>query len=199
MKKDFYQAIQDRRSIYGISKEQIVSEERIREVVNHAVLHTPSAFNSQNGRVIILFGEQSDKLWDITMEALRKIVPADKFGPTEEKINSFKAGYGTILYFEDLSVVEDLQQRFQLYKDNFPTWSLQSIGMVQFAIWTSLELEGLGASLQHYNPLIDEAVKQQWNIPEKWRLVAQMPFGKPVAAPGEKEFLPLEERVKVFK
>lgn len=199
MKKDFYQAIQDRRSIYGISNERIVSEEKIQEVVNHAVLHTPSAFNSQNARVLILFGEQHHKLWDLTKETLRKVVPEDKFGPTEEKLNSFNAGYGTILYFEDLSVVEDLQQRFQLYKDNFPLWSLQSVGMLQLVVWTALELEGLGASVQHYNPLIDEAVKQEWKIPEKWRLIAQMPFGKPIAAPGEKEFLPLEERVQVFK
>jgi predicted oxidoreductase (fatty acid repression mutant protein) len=199
MKKDFYQAIEDRRSIYGINKEPVVSEERIQEVVNHAVLHTPSAFNSQNARVLVLFGEQHDKLWDITMETLRKVVPEGKFGPTEEKLNSFKAGGGTILYFEDLSVVEDLQQRFPLYKDNFPLWSLQSVGMLQLVVWTALELEGLGASLQHYNPLIDEGVRQQWNVPQSWRLIAQMPFGKPVAAPEEKEFLPLEERVRIYQ
>lgn len=26
--------------------------------------------------------------------------------------------------------------------------------MIQFAVWTALETEGLGASLQHYNPII---------------------------------------------
>lgn len=71
--------------------------------------------------------------------------------------------------------------------------------MLQFAVWTLLELEGLGASLQHYNPLIDEAVKAEWNMPEGWRLIAQMPFGNPTAEPGEKDFQPIEERVKVFK
>jgi predicted oxidoreductase (fatty acid repression mutant protein) len=52
--------------------------------------------------------------------------------------------------------------------------------------------------LQHYNPLIDEKVKKTWNLPASWKLIAQMPFGKPTDQPGEKEFQPLEERVKFF-
>lgn len=56
-----------------------------------------------------------------------------------------------------------------------------------------------GGILQHYNPLIDEKVKNEWNIPEHWKLIAEMPFGKPTFQPGEKEFQPVEERVKTFK
>ena len=52
---------------------------------------------------------------------------------------------------------------------------------------------------QHYNPLIDDEVKTEWNVPANWKLIAQMPFGNPTAAPGEKEFQPLEERVKFHK
>ncbi|NLD05714.1 MAG: nitroreductase, partial [Synergistaceae bacterium] len=74
-----------------------------------------------------------------------------------------------------------------------------SAGMHQFVIWTALSAEGLGASLQHYNPVIDNAVKKEWNIPEKWKLLAQMPFGKPVDKPEDKEVVPLEERVKVYR
>ncbi|HEY5586223.1 MAG TPA: nitroreductase family protein [Ruminiclostridium sp.] len=199
MSKDFYAAIKERRSIYGISKDTPVSGDKIQEVINHAVLHTPSAFNSQSARVIVLFGASHDKLWDITKEALRKIVPANQFSATEEKINSFGNGYGTVLFFEDSAVIESLQQQFALYKDNFPVWSLQSSGMLQFVIWNSLEIEGLGASLQHYSPLIEDEVKNYWTVPSSWKLLAQMPFGKPTAAPDEKQFQPLEARVKVFK
>ena len=199
MGKDFNTAVADRRSFYGISKEKVVSDERIMEVVNQAVKYTPSAFNSQSARVVVLLGEQSDKLWDMTKEALRKIVPADQFGPTEEKVNSFRSGYGTVLFFEDSSVVESLQQQFALYKDNFPIWSLQSSGMHQFVVWTGLEIEGFGVSLQHYGELIEKDVKKQWGVPDNWKLLAQMPFGKPTVSPDEKQFQPLEQRVKVFK
>lgn len=199
MSKDFYTAIKERRTMYGISKETVASDERIQEIIETAVKHTPSSFNSQSARVLILLGEHQNKLWDITKEVLRKIVPEGKFAPTEEKINSFQSGYGTVLFFEDQSVIEGLQSNFALYKDNFPIWSQHSSGMLQFVVWTALEAEGFGASLQHYAPLIDDGVRQQWNVPTTWKLIAQMPFGKPTAAPGEKEFKPLADRVKVFK
>ncbi len=199
MSKDFLTAVADRRTFYGISKEALVSDDKIKEIIEHAVKHTPSAFNSQSARVVLLLGTHHDKLWDITKEALRKVVPADQFSSTEEKINSFKSGYGTVLFFEDNSVIESLQQQFALYKDNFPIWSQQASGMHQFVIWTSLQIEGYGASLQHYNELIEADVKKEWSIPNNWKLIAQMPFGKPTAQSGEKQFQPLEDRVKVFK
>ena len=98
MKKDFYTAVADRRSFYGISKEKVTTDEVIKEVIEQAVKNTPSPFNSQSARVVLLLEKHHDKLWDITKEALRKIVPADKFGDTEDKINSFRNGYGTVLY-----------------------------------------------------------------------------------------------------
>lgn len=199
MSKDFLTAVADRRSFYGISKEVVVSDDRIKEVIEHAVKYTPYAFNSQSGRVVLLLGNEHDRLWDITMGALRKVVPTDKFSPTEEKINSFKSGYGTVLYFEDNSIIESLQAQFALYKDNFPIWSQQASGMLQLVIWTSLEIEGFGASLQHYNELIEADVKKEWSIPSNWKLIGQMPFGKPTAEPGEKQFQPLADRIKVFK
>lgn len=199
MAKDFYTCIEQRRSIYSISKETPVSEERITEVIEHAVKHTPSAFNSQSARVIVLFGKHHDKLWDITKEELKKIVPEDKFAATEEKVNSFQQGYGTVLFFEDQAVIESLQQQFALYKDNFPVWAQQSNGMLQYVVWASLEAEGLGASLQHYNPIIDEEIKKEWRIPANWQLIAEMPFGRPTAAPEEKSFQGIQGRFKVFK
>ncbi len=201
MKQDsFYDAIKQRRSIYSISNEQVVSDERIEEVVKFAVKHTPSAFNSQSGRVVILLGEQHEKLWDLTEKTLRNVVPADQdFAPTEQKMNGFRSGYGTILFFEDEEIVQGLQEKFPLYEDKFPLYSNHSTGMLQYVIWTALEIEGFGASLQHYQPLIDEEVKEQWGIPTQWTLHAQMPFGKPTARPSEKEFQPLDERVKIFK
>ncbi|WP_195266181.1 MULTISPECIES: nitroreductase family protein [Clostridium] len=199
MSKNFYDAIKERRSIYSISKESPVSDERIKEVIEDAVKHVPSSFNSQSSRVVVLFGEKHDKLWDIAMEALRKIVPEENFSSTEQKINSFKAGHGTVLYFEDFSVVESLQKQFELYKDNFPVWAEQTSGMLQFAIWTALSIEGLGATLQHYTELIEDEVKREFKIPNNWKMIGQMPFGKGTAPAGEKEFSPIENRVKILK
>lgn len=165
---------------------------------NDAVKYSPTAFNSQSARVVVLLGEQSDKLWNITKETLRKIVPEDRFASTEERINDFSSGYGTILFFEDQSVVEEMQKQFALYADNFPIWYKQSSAMLQFVIWTAFVQEGLGASLQHYNPLIDQEVAKEWGLPAQWKLIAQMPFGKPTSTLGEIAINPVSERVKYF-
>jgi predicted oxidoreductase (fatty acid repression mutant protein) len=199
MAKNFMVAVEDRRTYYNISKEATISDERIQEILRHAVRHTPSAFNSQSARVVLLLGDQHNKLWDITKETLRRIVPSDHFASTEEKLDSFRSGYATVLFFEDQSIIRSLQEQFPRYAENFPGWSLQSSGMHQFVIWTALEIEGFGVSLQHYNPLIDDSVKSEWGISDDWKLLAQMPFGKPTAGPANKEFKPLEERIKIFK
>lgn len=198
MNKEFLKAVEDRRTIYGISKDPVISEERVRELIGHALKHTPSAFNSQSQRAVMLLGAEHDKLWDLTKDALKEIVKPEQFAATEEKINSFRAGSGTVLYFDDSSIVKNLQEQFPLYAGNFPVWAQQANGMLQFAVWTSLESEGLGASLQHYNEVIEERVRNQWKLPQEWKLIAQMPFGKPVAPPAEKQFQPLESRLLVF-
>jgi Predicted oxidoreductase related to nitroreductase len=200
--KPFWEAIKARRSYYGFETGvKPVPEEKIVEIVKDAAKYVPSAFNSQSTRIVILFGEAHKKFWGLTLAALRKVVKDDEaFKKTEEKINTqFATGYGTILYFEDMSVIEGLQKSFPPYKDNFPVWSEHTNAMHQFVIWTALEELGLGASLQHYNPLVDESVKKEFELPEKWRLRAQMPFGKPISRPGEKEFQPVDEKVKVIK
>src|SRR5687768_9559332 len=69
--KDFASAIKHRRTYYNISKDVIVPESRIREIVEYAVNWTPSSFNSQSSRTLILFGKEHDKFWDITKEILR--------------------------------------------------------------------------------------------------------------------------------
>ena len=199
MNNDFFKAVKERRSFYAINKEVGISDEKIQELVEEAVKYSPSAFNSQSARAVVLLSANHDKIWDITMESLHKIVPADKFASTEERINSFKNGYGTILFFEDAKIIENFQEQFASYKDNFPNWSQQSSGMLQYVVWTALEAEGLGASLQHYNNLIETEVKAAWQIPATWQLISQMPFGKPFANPNDKEFAPIEDRVKIIK
>lgn len=196
--KEFFETVKNRRTIYAIGKDVAVGDEAVLEIIREAVKYTPTAFNSQSGRIVVLQGKEHDKLWAFTEDILKGIVPAEGFAKTKEKLESFRAGRGTVLFFEDQQTVQALQQKFPLYKDNFPVWSLQGSGMLQYIVWTALESEGLGVSLQHYNPLIDEKVHAEWNLPQSWLLLGEMPFGSKLAAGDDKTFLPVEERVKVF-
>lgn len=200
MQKTFGQALENRRSYYSITNQSPISDKEIEDIIHFAVTHVPSSFNSQSTRVVLLLGDNHRKLWDIVKSTLEKIVPAESFKATQAKIDGcFAAGYGTVLFFEDQTVVKGLQDAFPGYKDNFPSWSVQTSAMHQLSIWTMLEDAGLGASLQHYNPLIDQEVRSTWHLPATWNLISQMPFGTPAAAPGTKEFQPLVDRVKVFR
>lgn len=200
MAETWKEAIRNRRSYYDISDQSPVSDEKIKEILNFTVACLPSAFNSQSSRVVLLLQQNHKKLWQLTKDILREVVPADVFAGTQAKIDrSFAAGYATLLFYEDWSVIENLQKQFPSYKDNFPVWAQQTSAMHQFTIWTLLEEAGLGASLQHYNPLIDEQVAKMWNIDPNWKLIAQMPFGTPIRQPGVKEILPIDPRVLVFK
>jgi len=194
----FLDIVENRRTFYELGKDPGLSREEIAALLHRAVKFAPSAFNSQSGRVALLLGGEHDKLWGITKETLQKIVPADSFSETEAKMDMFRSAYGTILFFEDQAVVKGLQEQFPDFQDHFPIWSLQSSGMLQFIVWTALEEAGMGANLQHYNPLIDERVKVEWNIPDSWKLLAQMPFGNILAPTADKTFLPIEDRVMVF-
>ena len=80
------------------------------------------------------------------------------------------------------------------YADNFANWAVQTNAMYQYAIWTALSSKGIGASLQHYNPLVDQITAQTFDIPASWKLVAQMPFGDIEEQAGEKEIHPTDQR-----
>ena len=63
---------------------------------------------------------------------------------------------------------------------------------------TALAQENIGANLQHYNPVIDEAVVAEWSIPANWNLRAQMVIGSIEAPAGEKEYMEDSARFKEF-
>src|SRR5699024_3588144 len=175
-----------------------MSREDVETLIKDVIKESPSAFNSQSSRAVILFGDNSVAFWnELVLEALRPLVPAENIAPTEEKLAGFAKGAGTILFFEDQNVIQGLQEQFALYADKFPEFSANSAGMAQFAVWTALANKNIGASLQHYNPVIDEAVKATYQIPASWQLSAQMPFGSNEQEIAPKEYVNDAERFVV--
>lgn len=185
----FLDIARKRRTQYALGKDLPISKDQVTDLIKEAIRLAPSSFNSQSSRALILHGAESVKFWEIVKDELRKIVPADAFPTTEEKIDGFAAGAGTVLFYEDREPVKALQEKFPLYADNFPVWSEHATGIAQYAVWMALAEAGIGASLQHYNPLPDARVAQEWDIPESWVLRAQMPFGSHAGEIGDKTFV----------
>ena len=192
------QAFNERRSIYALGNELPVEPQAIVNMAERVLLHTPSAFNSQSSRLVVLFGAEHQKLWDIAEEKLRAAVGDGDFSGTKQKLDGFRAAAGTVLFYEDKNVTESLQEQFALYADRFPVWAQQTSAMHQYAMWTELRTLNVGANLQHYNPLVDEDAAKAYAIPDSWELVAQMPFGNIVEPAGEKTYQPVSERMKVL-
>lgn len=199
MSNAFTDLMKKRRTIYHLGNQLPISEDRVTEIIKEAVKESPTAFNSQTSRVVVLFGEQHKTLWNIVKNTLKKMVPAEAFSATEAKIDSFASGAGSILYFEDTDIVKGLQEQFPLYAENFPVWSEQASGMAQLSVWTALAAEHVGASLQHYNPIIDDEVHSTWSLPKTWKLRAQMVFGSIEQEAGEKNYIEDDARFRVFK
>ncbi|MBR5334078.1 MAG: nitroreductase family protein [Alistipes sp.] len=200
MAHTFFEAITLRRTYYNIAKDENLDQQTIIDIIEKALLTTPSAFNVQSTRIVLLLGKHHTQLWEIVKQTIKPLVTPEQFLRTEAKINNdFAAGSGTILFFEDSDLIKLQKRTMPTYAAKFDEYSAQTSAMHQFVIWTMLKEKGYGASLQHYNPLIDTAVAQQWKIQPSWRLMAQMPFGIPLKEPAPKEQLkPIEERLLVF-
>ena len=192
------QAFDERRSIYALGNELPIAPRAIVNMAERVLLHTPSSFNSQSSRLVVLFGAEHQKLWDIAEKELRAAVGDGDFSGSKQKLDGFRASAGTVLFYEDKNVTESLQEQFALYADRFPVWAQQTSAMHQYAMWTELRTLNVGANLQHYNPLVDEDVAKAFSIPDSWELVAQMPFGNIVEPAGKKTYQPVNERMKVL-
>lgn len=200
MKEQLLNLAKQRRSIYALGRNVSASEDDIAALIKETIKWAPTSFNNQTTRAAILFGDSHEKLWDIVAKRLKSEVPNEEaYQKTLKKINGFKSAFGTVLFYTDTAIVHRFENDFKLYADNFNDWAEQGQGYAQFAVWTALAENGLGANLQHYNPLIDDQVREAFDIPESWQLRAEMDFGSIEAPAGDKEFMSDEDRFKVLK
>lgn len=185
-------SLRTRRSFYQIDKNIPLSYEEVSYLIEDITELVPDAFNMKSSRVVLAFGDKHNALWD-------QIYTCFDGKVSREKIDSFKAGAGTILYFIDQEIVDGMKKEYPLYADQFDSWSEQASGMLQINIWTALTEEGFGSNIQHYNPVIDEKVKELFDLPKNYKLMAQMPFGGILEKPDPKEKEDISKRVKIFK
>ena len=193
---NFVEMIKNRRSVYKLNKSLPGTQDEVFDLIKDCVRYVPDAFNMQSQRVVVVVGAEHDKFWDSVYNEMFKFT-GGRF--SRERTDSFAAGYGTILYFYDDAVIEETRRKYPLYAENFHDWVMQSNGMLQFAVWTALRTIGIGANLQHYNPAIDNMVREMFDLPETWTLVGQMPFGGIEKMPDEKTVEDINIRVKIEK
>ncbi|MBR5557146.1 MAG: nitroreductase family protein [Acinetobacter sp.] len=194
----FVDHLKKRRSIEVLGKKVNFSQAYIAELIQEAVRSCPSALNSQSSRIVVLFGDSHEDFWQIVKDVQRKLIAAHVFESTEMKIYQYRAGFGTILFYEDQQTIRQLQKKVPFNSDEFPVWSEQTSGMAQYAVWTALADLDIGACLKHYNPSIDLAIAQHFSIKDSWLLRAQLVFGSIEQAATIKDEPEDSERFKIF-
>ena len=181
MNQDLLNLLKQRRSIYALGKDVKQNPDDLVDLIETVI-------------------QEHDKLWDIVVKRLESEVPTEQaYEATKQKIASFKAAYGTIMYFTDTDVVKQLENNFPLYAANFATWAEQAQGSAQLNTWVTLANNGIGANLQHYNPIIDDLVREAFDIPTNWNLRAQMPFGSIEGSAKDKDYMDRKDQFKVLK
>ena len=112
--KAFLSAVAARRSYYKISNKSLIDRNAIKDIIDQAVKYTPSAFNSQGGRVVLVLDEAHSQLWHMVKHHLLNWVPkgdAVQAKTFSDKVMSFVEGYGTVLFFEDQDTIAASYER----------------------------------------------------------------------------------------
>lgn len=136
--RDFLKALTVRRSIYTLAAKSHVPDERLAAVVKHTLLHVPSAFNVQTARCLLLLGREHQKLWDMVSDILKPTFPPQAwefFGP---KIQGYRNGYGTCIFFDDMTAWNKIEQnigpqRWAGVSTMAEEWTQHSAGMHHYA------------------------------------------------------------------
>lgn len=195
---DLLDDMRKRRSIYTLSNRVSHSPEYLTELIKQAVRCCPSTQNAQSARVVILLEHAHYNFWEMVRDVQRNQLPERIFEGASVKLDRCSSAYGTVLFFEDLAVIQALQKQKPLQAHDFEIWSEQTSGMVQFAVWAVLSSTGLGASLHHYNPDINIKTAKMFELPESWQLKSQLVFGSIVKPASIKSELDDSSLFRVF-
>lgn len=188
----FLDAIKARRSHYQLDKNLPIDQSELKKLILEVTELVPDAFNMKSAKIVVLLGKQHTDFWQIVNQTFDNKIPT-------EKMQGFENAYGTILYFIDEKIVSSLQEKFPKYADNFPIWANHANAMLQFALWSAFAEKKIGANIQHYNPVIDQQIKEHFAIPKDYKLIAQMPFGGIQGKAKQKDKEDISNRVQFLE
>ena len=180
---NFLEIANKRRTQYMIGGEANHSIEEIAAELARVVTASPSAFNSQTTRLVIVSEAANQKVWEIIDGTQKEILDEGMYNYFKGVFETAKNAVGTVLFFE-------------LYKE-------QNAAMAEYAALLRLAELGYGANLQHFNigfqQGFDRSIKEALDLPDHWELNAQMPFGPVIEPAQDLEKLNHEEQVRIIK
>lgn len=110
MADKFLSLIEQRRTYYNLKAESPISDKQIVEIATRILLHSPSSFNCQSTRLVILLHSNHVRFWQIAQDCFRILLPAAEYAEYEKKLKGRQAGYGTVShYFTSCLAITDIE------------------------------------------------------------------------------------------
>ncbi len=194
---NFQDLVAKRHSTYHIGRNTDRTPEEVTEYLRELTQWVPTASHSQTSRLVLVFGDKHEALWDEIHDVQSKVLSDEMWETMGGVIAGAKQGLGTVLFFEDQEAVQAMPTSDATRE----TYSQHNNANHQYATWLGLTELGLGATLQHFNIGYeqghDKSIKELLDLPDNYALVAEMPFGS-IETPAEaKETIPTDVKVQV--
>jgi uncharacterized protein len=106
------------------------------------------------------------------------------------------------VFWESKGAVKAAEETHKSATHMFEEWSDHANAMHQILVWSALELEGVGANLQHLNsmPPVEAAIKRFLGVPDEYKLKAHLNYGDEAQPhPEIPQKLPFSETFKVVR
>lgn len=103
----FLEAVKHRRTVYGVTDNISISDDRIIEIVNEVIQTMPSPYNMQSTRIVVTLGKEHKRFWDTVITATKPFL--EQQGEEDRKritdrFESFRNAYGTVCVFPPVFV-----------------------------------------------------------------------------------------------
>ena len=219
-------AAKHRRTVYGLKGTSAVPDSRVEQIIEQVLSFSPSSYNTQPVRVTLVTGDKHKQFWDTIIEIAQPILQGagEQVWQTMKGVfESHKASYGSVriqtpahmgqdlwlmenpaqvVFWERGDSIKEAGEKHKSAAHMFAQFGEHANGMAQIFVWTALELEGLGANLQHLQaiPPVEAAIRKFCGVTEDYSLKAHINYGdEPGEHPPVPEKLPISETLKVIK
>ncbi|KAJ4171821.1 hypothetical protein NW754_007416 [Fusarium falciforme] len=91
MADKFLAEIKSRRTCYSLEAKSPISDARIVEISSEVAKHTPSSFNCQATRLVILLRDEHVKFWEIAKDCFKATMPEATYQEEKKPRDSSQA------------------------------------------------------------------------------------------------------------
>jgi len=154
-------------------------------LIKQVVSLTPTCYNCQGSRLVILYGTYHEEFW-------RRMMNVTESGDVERRAvecNVIPAS-GTIVLLEDEMSMKVMQKLYPLYASAFPLFAERSSAMAEVGLAVALTQKGIGTISRHYRVDVAAVLDENADIPSSWKMKAQIAFGTSVTPGTKPEELP---------